>query len=168
MKLVLSLSEETLAALSEFEEADQVEPERRIHAYLRKLVYDPGPSGASWAAEVSALLQRGKVRLRGREFTADALRDRAEQFGEPKAADEGLPVVIGKRLSEYLPLVVAYMDLQASAQDRDDRLWNDLPSFARVHVSAEVAKEFARLAAKEAEEEERALYKPKSGVDKPQ
>ena len=166
VKIVLELSEETLAALNEFEEADQIAPDRRVHQYLRRLVYDPGPSGVSWAAEVSALLQRGRVRTRGREFTAASLRDRAVQFGAPEKPGVGIEITIGQRLSEYLPLVVAYMDLQASAQDRDDRLWNDLPTFARIHVSAEVAKEFARMAAKDAEDEERALYRPTPKADK--
>ena len=169
MKLYVRLSEEAKRLLDELSDIDGVEPPKSIHRMLRKFIYEadpPVPGMTSIAAQISALRQRGHLRMGDRTLLAEELESLAStQFAfpeEPATPPEGaIEVVFVRRVEDMLPYALAFLDMQATPEFRRARGWDDLPSFVKSYVTGQWAQESARNDAREVEEEEQALYPAK-------
>ncbi len=176
MKLYVPLPSETKKEMETLADVDGVEPPKRIHMMLRKFIWEVDPRQAqfgatSLAAQISALRQRGHLRLGDRTLLAEELEALSQrQFAFPpenKTPKDGVEVVFTERLGGMLPVALAFLDMQATPEFRRMREWDDLPTFVRSYVTGQVAQEVSKLDAREVEDEEQALYPAKKSVEKP-
>ena len=110
-RLCVGLSPKSREVLNELYDADNIEPARRVHSYLRKFAYDPPAQGVpSLVANANAILQREEIRMGKRKITAAELVEAAERF-RPRGTEieGGLWVPLSKKLEESLPLALAWI-----------------------------------------------------------
>jgi hypothetical protein len=175
VKLYVPLPGETKKAMESLADIDGVEPPKRIHMMLRKFIWEVDPRQAqfgatSLAAQISALRQRGHLRLGDRTLLSEELEALTEnQFAFPtdqKPSKDAIEVVFSQRLGDMLPVSLAFLDMQATPEFRRIRGWTDLPSFVKSYVTGQVAQEMAKNESREVEDEEQALYPAKKAEPK--
>ena len=162
MKLHLPLSEETRRVLDELAEEGNLQAPELVHQWFREWLFQrPNPMSSSMAAQASALIQRGTLSaVNGKRWTAKQLEARIKNFIFPEdgAPAGALEVEISHRVGDVLPRCVAFADLTMPAAVRDQQGWRDLPSWAVELVTGRCAELGADMEAKEAADEEAALY----------
>ena len=163
MEIEFNPSAETREILDELADRDGDVPAKRIHGWIRGLCFEsPVPQAKlpSNYARLSALLQRGTMKLGDRTVTAAALKAGADGFrfqtaGQPNG---GIPLVVSKRLEEVFPLVISWIDLNTSPQLREEREWQTLEEFLNALVTEKAAEEWNAIQDREAKEQEDVLY----------
>jgi len=174
MKMMVSVSDETKRNLEDLADTDGIEAPKRAHQWLRKFVFDPPqqvPGGSSWVAQASALLARKEMRVGTQTFTAEELETGMKRFAIPDGGDavagpNEIEVVFSRRLGDALPMCLAYLDLGSTADGRRQRGWNNAREFVEFLVAGRAAEDKTKEDAREAEEEETALYPAKAKKSK--
>ena len=170
MKLSLPLSLETRRILDGLAEEKDIEPARLVHQWLRDWAWQrPNATTTSIAAQASALIQRGTLVLNnGKKVTRAELEACLPRYAIPTESAEGEFVVeLGHRLASVLPQCIAYIESVMTEPLKSQRGWNDLRSWATEVVVGKCADLEADLDAKDAIDEETALYAKKPGTPGP-
>lgn len=168
--LLLDLGPETRDLLDRLADFLNTEPEKLVHQWIRGWVFDALPGQSSFAAQASALVQRGTLPLMsGGRVTKAQLEEAVPRFSFPPVAPENghgllFELPVSRRVADVLPRTIAYVEQTMTPDQRAKKDWNSLSDWARELVAGKCAEEGAKMEAKEAADEEAALFPFKGSV----